>query len=215
MEELERKTIQFAAERSLEEWGVLLKHLGEYGVIEIVEVPTPNATDSAIPVYDQEIDEQLSLDLETQMPPSKPLSKSDIFDITKDLGFTDKLAGRAWGILTRLFTLKDNPELFSDKSWFDKDGYDFVPLVFNDIPKKDIYGRYDSDKLSGLRPESLQELLDLYDTNIDNAPNNKARIEVRNKILGINAGRSTINLLRMIALKTVQTADPIEDTSSL
>lgn len=215
MEQFERKTIQFTAERSLEEWGVLLKHLGEYGITEIVEVPNTDATDSAIPAHGPELNEQLSLDLEAQIPPSKPLSKSDIFNITKDLGFSDKLAGRAWGIVTRLFTLKDNPDLFSDKSWFDKDGYDFVPLLFNDIPNKDIYGRYDSDKLSGLRPESLQELLDLYDRNIENAPNNDARIEVRNKILGVNAGRSTINLLRMIALKTVQTADPIEETGSL
>jgi hypothetical protein len=147
---------------------------------------------------------------EVEGAPHVLLTKDDIFDIAVRHGFSDKLAGRTWNLLTRLFTLKDNAAYYREKSWYDKDGYDYVPLVFERIPEERVFGRYNSDDLSDLQADSLAKLLSLYDAASERVQGTTAKTEVRHKILGEYAGKSTVTFMR----KIVEVSSPTEASTS-
>lgn len=126
------------------------------------------------------------------------LSLDNFMDAASESNTSKTIAKNAWNVLTRLFTLKDNPEPFRRYSWFREEGYDYVPIVFEHVPKKDPNGRYSSFQLTELRPETIRPLLETFDLQLEIAGHDQF-IEVRDDILGTAASRSVIQFLRDIA----------------
>lgn len=174
---------------TLEDWqsekpGRVETHLGGLSMSDAVVHPAP-------------IDEQ-EVGSEAILGRQRLLSLDNFIDAASETAISKTIAKNAWNVLTRLFTLKDNPEPFRRYPWFREDGYDYVPIVFEHIPKKDPNGRYSSFQLTELRPETIRPLLETFDLSLEIAGHDKF-IEVRDDILGTAASRSVIQFLRDIA----------------
>ncbi len=150
----------------------------------------------------------LPVSIEAGYDRQRLLGLDNFTDSAKEFNVSKTIAKNAWNVLTRLFTLKDNPDPYRRYKWFREDEYDYVPLVFDHVPKKDAHGRYSSFQLTELHPDTIRPLLDFFDAELEIAGQENF-VAVRDDILGTAASRTVIQFLRDIA----DSADP-ESTSS-